>query len=273
MGLFDAIKGVAGAALGVVDGVVGGAVSDYFNRKAEKRQWKRDLTMWNMQNEYNSPAMQMERLRQAGLNPQLALGDVNTVAKAQLGGSASQSTNTGVGTLDLIKNPLAFENLKLATKQNEANVKQSEANVKNIEKNAELTNEKIRTEKENQESIRVNNENTRLANDVLRFKLASGILGDDSYSNMARSLFGFIGSTPDKMSRFGAGLLKNYSDHNESLNKEYSRLKAEKARKKAEKSAEKARKKAARKKHYEDTKKYLYNELQKQFSFNIDKYL
>lgn len=41
----------------------------------KQRQW--NLDMWNMQNAYNSPREQMERLRAAGLNPNMAYGSGN----------------------------------------------------------------------------------------------------------------------------------------------------------------------------------------------------
>jgi hypothetical protein len=52
---------------------------DMWNRKNE---W--DMRMWNMQNEYNLPAKQMQRLRDAGLNPNLIYGN------AAAGGQAAQ---------------------------------------------------------------------------------------------------------------------------------------------------------------------------------------
>lgn len=52
------------------------------NKKTRKwneqvMQWQRDnaLADWNMQNEYNSPEKQMERLKKAGLNPNLVYGN------------------------------------------------------------------------------------------------------------------------------------------------------------------------------------------------------
>lgn len=48
------------------------------NRKFAMKQYsiarKDALSDYNMQNEYNSPASQMERLKQAGLNPNLVYG-------------------------------------------------------------------------------------------------------------------------------------------------------------------------------------------------------
>lgn len=45
-------------------------------------EWKRSLEMWNKQNEYNAPEAQMERLRQAGLNPNLVYGSGSATATA-----------------------------------------------------------------------------------------------------------------------------------------------------------------------------------------------
>lgn len=45
------------------------------NREAADLEWSRNLDLWNMTNEYNSPSMQMERLKAAGLNPNLVYGN------------------------------------------------------------------------------------------------------------------------------------------------------------------------------------------------------
>lgn len=39
-----------------------------------EKAYQRNLQMWNLQNEYNSPTQQMARLRSAGLNPNLVYG-------------------------------------------------------------------------------------------------------------------------------------------------------------------------------------------------------
>lgn len=68
---------------GLISGVLGLAGQIYQNeynknRAAEERQWSEDmmakqnawsLDMWNRTNEYNSPSAQVQRLREAGLNP------------------------------------------------------------------------------------------------------------------------------------------------------------------------------------------------------------
>lgn len=44
------------------------------NRELAEYAYSRDLEMWNRQNQYNSPSAQMERLKAAGLNPNLVYG-------------------------------------------------------------------------------------------------------------------------------------------------------------------------------------------------------
>ena len=47
------------------------------NRQLAQYEWNRNLEMWNLQNQYNSPAAQMQRFKQAGLNPNLIYGQGN----------------------------------------------------------------------------------------------------------------------------------------------------------------------------------------------------
>ena len=44
------------------------------NKQMADTEWQRNLEQWNRQNEYNSPASQMSRYREAGLNPNLIYG-------------------------------------------------------------------------------------------------------------------------------------------------------------------------------------------------------
>lgn len=54
-----------------------------WNEKMYHLQNARDLANWNMQNDYNSPTSQMQRLREGGLNPNLVYGNgTSTVASA-----------------------------------------------------------------------------------------------------------------------------------------------------------------------------------------------
>lgn len=69
----------AGAQLGAT--LIGAGFQGIQNRKARRwqermyeRQMRDSIALWTMQNEYNSPAAQMERFKAAGLNPNLIYG-------------------------------------------------------------------------------------------------------------------------------------------------------------------------------------------------------
>ena len=79
---------LAGAALGAGSQLAGGLINSaaqqrandqnlVFSREMYERQRRDALEFWNMQNTYNSPANQMARFREAGLNPNLIYGQGN----------------------------------------------------------------------------------------------------------------------------------------------------------------------------------------------------
>lgn len=51
-----------------------------FSKQMYQRQYKDSIDFWNMQNAYNTPQMQMERFKAAGLNPHLIYGQGNSGA-------------------------------------------------------------------------------------------------------------------------------------------------------------------------------------------------
>lgn len=53
---------------------IGGEMNYRRNKNLAKYAYNKDLEMWNRQNEYNLPVNQMERLDEAGLNPNLMYG-------------------------------------------------------------------------------------------------------------------------------------------------------------------------------------------------------
>lgn len=86
------ISGIAGAGMSLIGGI-GSAIQGRKNRKLARelqqqqlmwqreeneRAYQRNIEMWNMQNAYNSPAAQMQRLVEAGLNPNLAYGSLGS---------------------------------------------------------------------------------------------------------------------------------------------------------------------------------------------------
>ena len=63
-----------------------------WNRENAEYVYQKDLEQWNRENEYNSPAAQMQRYKEAGLNPNLIYGQSNTAAS-----SPSMSTTDAAG--------------------------------------------------------------------------------------------------------------------------------------------------------------------------------
>lgn len=65
--------GITGAS-NLVSGLISGGMSYKKSRKLAKYAYSKDLEMWNRQNEYNLPINQMQRLEEAGLNPNMMYG-------------------------------------------------------------------------------------------------------------------------------------------------------------------------------------------------------
>lgn len=79
---------LAGPAGAVVGGSVLGALGTAYSQDYLSRQeMNRNIALWNMQNAYNTPAEQMKRFKEAGLNPNLIYGQTNTAGSI---GSYSQ---------------------------------------------------------------------------------------------------------------------------------------------------------------------------------------
>lgn len=72
-----------------------------FAREMYTKQRNDSLLDWNMQNQYNSPAEQMARLKKAGLNPNLVYGNGATATSGSMPRASSASTpNTNAPRLD-----------------------------------------------------------------------------------------------------------------------------------------------------------------------------
>ena len=77
MGVLDWISALATPLTGLINGISGASAQDSANETniqlaRENREWNEK--MWNLNNEYNLPIKQIERLKQAGLNPNLMYG-------------------------------------------------------------------------------------------------------------------------------------------------------------------------------------------------------
>ena len=71
-------KGVPGAILGLGTDMIFGGMGNTARAKEADRAFERSKEMFDYQNRYNTPARQMQRLRDAGLNPALMYGQGTT---------------------------------------------------------------------------------------------------------------------------------------------------------------------------------------------------
>lgn len=67
------IQGIGSLASGFL-GYQGQKEANRTNIKLAEQARQHDVSMWNAQNAYNTPAMQMQRMKEAGLNPNLVYG-------------------------------------------------------------------------------------------------------------------------------------------------------------------------------------------------------
>jgi len=70
----QSLGGVQGGLLNQVSAMGNNIIQDKINQRNYNQQKRDNLEFWAMQNEYNSPQQQMQRFKDAGLNPNLIYG-------------------------------------------------------------------------------------------------------------------------------------------------------------------------------------------------------
>lgn len=109
------------AAISAVTTLGDTALNNYYDKKAAKQAYERDIAFWNMQNEYNTPANQMARLKEAGLNPNLIYGNITPGnSSSSVHATPAQRSSNFAGIID---------NLLRWKKENEENKLLEEQNV------------------------------------------------------------------------------------------------------------------------------------------------
>lgn len=157
------------AAGGLVDTVIGGAFTSMSGRRNRKfaremywRQREDALADWNMQNEYNSPAAQMARLKEAGLNPALVYGDGGSVMQSAVMRSSDMTSG----------NEQPMQGTRLGEGMREMyNVRLANAQLKNQELVAENLRQDIANKKANEFSTLSEAANKVLSSKHLKFDL------------------------------------------------------------------------------------------------------
>ncbi len=120
--------GVATAAINQTGNIISTAMANEANERMQHEQNKWNLEQWNRNNAYNHPAAQMQRLKAAGLNPDLMYGQ-------NAGGAMGNSSAPAQGTQPIPKQPfrMDLDPLMLAQLKNieaDTNLKNSDANQK-----------------------------------------------------------------------------------------------------------------------------------------------
>jgi hypothetical protein len=97
-------------------------------RRHEKQMaetaWDREVSMWNAQNEYNSPVEQMKRFEEAGLNPHLAVTGGNPGNATGMPSYQKPGSKFGIPAIEIpniISNIFSFKKMKKELQQMDIN--------------------------------------------------------------------------------------------------------------------------------------------------------
>ncbi len=104
------------------------------NKKAATKAYEREISLWNMNNEYNTPAAQVQRLKDAGLNPALVYGTGASVATGNSKGAAHapQAASPSRPNVDFLSALSMGQDIKM-----------KQAQTANIEKQNEIITQKL----------------------------------------------------------------------------------------------------------------------------------
>lgn len=136
MSLSAAGAALIGAGITTAGTIGGNMLGVAKSKRLMKIQNKLNLENWHLQNEYNLPINQMQRLKEAGLNPNLIYGSGNAVGNSSEIGKVSQGDATGPNIGSSLGSAIG----------NYIQLKQSAAQIDQTNANAELLREKAQTE-------------------------------------------------------------------------------------------------------------------------------
>ena len=179
--------GVAGAAAGMGLNLVGNTISGLIDNAFYKRnlglQVGAQKELIDYQNAYNSPSAQMQRLLEAGMNPNLVYG---SAAPAGISGNASSPSGAfpgrGFNTADIVSSMLHLKQMECVNSQinlQNAEAEKARADARFTNSQADRYNELV--------DIQINEANARinkLASDInvnqstIQFQTAQKLLAD-----------------------------------------------------------------------------------------------
>ena len=198
--------GLISSALKVVDKVTGGFLGSISGSSQQKDANRMALKSWNMANDYNHPVKQMERLREAGLNPNLVYdsGSVtgNTTGAPSLVGGGVQtpveSAFSGINNImGVLQGQANLNNTRAQTQASTAAAGASGAQAANL--NAQAAFQETRNKFAEQSMIAdldYKKAQTRLANEQAKKTAAEGDIAQGE-----ADIFGSVGGSK------GAGMI------------------------------------------------------------------
>lgn len=104
-------SGIGGGVIGLGADIIGGSIGNKARRDEADRAFKRSKEMFDYQNRYNTPAKQMERLKEAGLNPALMYGQ-GTTGNAQGFPQQAPAQQMNVAGANSLANALLFSQVE-----------------------------------------------------------------------------------------------------------------------------------------------------------------
>lgn len=141
MSLLGLITGAASAILPAIAARKRNQEQKQFTLDMYNRQRQDVLADWKRQNDYNSPLQQMQRLKEAGLNPNLVYDKGATAMGGEIGKVSPQSYNPEASVVQTERIPEVlsafqdYENKKLQTNNLEQQIKIAEAQEQYIKAN------------------------------------------------------------------------------------------------------------------------------------------
>jgi hypothetical protein len=181
---------VAGAIIGGLSSLIGGAFGNRSRKRQSVAQRNWNVKMWNAQNAYNTPRNQMQRLRDAGLNPALMYGqgNVGNAEKVQgyqqpqienIGAQVAQSASAGA-QLSLVNTQKKLLEAQAIKTSIDGSVKAGEYDI--AKQMSKYQMDKLSAETQ---GIRINTENSVMQ---LNRAKATGMLKGDTAGNIAYGL-------------------------------------------------------------------------------------
>lgn len=143
-----AASGAMGLGFSTSGNIISGAFNYLYNKNLMRQQYNYNLDLWNKQNEYNSPTAQMQRLQEAGLNPNLVYG---SGAAGASGNATSANGSSAPSTSGASFNPQLSALSEINQLRSALDVNESVANRNNAE--ASLANQRALTEPVNRQYI------------------------------------------------------------------------------------------------------------------------